>query len=112
MDMAGMDMAGMDMAGMDMAGMDMAADASEAADTPAPPAPSEPCNESLPSRGCDLPIDGQECAAMLACAAAAISIVADVTLVDATRLGDAPISGVILRGPSRSTAPESPPPRA
>ena len=111
-DMARMNMARMDMAGMEMAGMEMAADASDAPETPAPSAPSEPCDDSLPSRGCDLPIDGQECAAMIACAATAIGITADVISVDATRHGAVPIGGAILPGPSRSTAPESPPPRA
>ena len=103
--------AGMDMAGMDMAGMDMAAEASEAPDTPAPSESDTPCGKSLPSRGCDLPLDSQDCAAMLACAPA-IGIIAEVAAVESGRHGHVPISGVIMPGLSRSTAPESPPPRA
>lgn len=109
--MARMDMGGMDMAGMDMAGMTMPADANEAPDTPAPSEPDTPCGQSLPSRGCDLPIDGQDCAAMLACAPA-IGVIAEVATTETARHGHVPITGAIMPGLSRSTAPESPPPRA
>ena len=104
-------MAGMDMGGMDMGEMTMPADTSEAPDPPAPSEPDSPCGQSLPSRGCDLPIDVQDCAVMLACAPA-IGIIAEVATIETARHGHVPISGVIMPGLSRSTAPESPPPRA
>ena len=103
-------MGGMDMDGMNMPDMSMADDASEAPDRSAPA--DAPCGDSLPSRDCDMPLDEPACAAMIACAPSAIGIIAEGTSVLAAEHAEALINGATPTGLSRSTGPESPPPRA